>query len=88
MASEIWDRYDGNGQKTGRTMVRGEDVPAGLYHLGVHIWPMNSRGEFLVQKRSMTVQWKCGCTSTTPTGRSAQCAQSAMSLTAQSGIIC
>ena len=60
MASEIWDLYDGNGQKTGRTMVRGEDVPAGLYHLGVHIWPMNSRGEFLVQKRSMTVQWKPG----------------------------
>ena len=60
MASEIWDLYDGNGQKTGRTMVRGEEVPAGLYHLGVHIWPMNSRGEFLVQKRSMTVQCKPG----------------------------
>ena len=60
MASEIWDLYDGNGQKTGRTMVRGEEVPAGLYHLGVHIWPMNSRGEFLVQKRSMTLQWNPG----------------------------
>ena len=60
MASEIWDLYDGNGQKTGRTMVRGEEVPAGLYHLGVHIWPMNSRGELLVQKRSMMVQWKPG----------------------------
>ena len=60
MASEIWDLYDGNGQKTGRTMVRGEEVPSGLYHLGVHIWPMNSRGEFLVQKRSMMVQWKPG----------------------------
>lgn len=60
MASEIWDLYDANGQKTGRTMVRGEEVPAGLYHLGVHIWPMNSRGEFLVQKRSMAVQWKPG----------------------------
>ena len=41
-------------------MVRGEEVPAGLYHLGVHIWPMNSRGEFRVQKRSMMVQWKPG----------------------------
>ena len=60
MAAEIWDLYDGNGQKTGRTMVRGEEVPAGLYHLGVHIWPMNSHGEFLVQKRSMAVQWKPG----------------------------
>ena len=60
MGSEIWDLYDGNGQKTGRTMVRGEEVPAGLYHLGVHIWPMNSLGEFLGQKRSMMVQWKPG----------------------------
>ncbi len=60
MASEIWDLYDANGCKTGRTMLRGEEVPAGLYHLGVHIWPINSRGEFLVQRRSMSVQWKPG----------------------------
>lgn len=60
MAAELWDLYDANGQKTGRRMTRGEAVPAGLYHLGVHIWPMNSRGEFLVQKRAMTVQWKPG----------------------------
>lgn len=60
MAAEIWDLYDANGQKTGRTMLRGEEVPAGLYHLGVHIWPVNGRGEYLVQKRSMTVQWKPG----------------------------
>lgn len=60
MAAEIWDLYDGNGRKTGRTMVRGEEVPAGFYHLGVHIWPMNSCGEFLVQRRSMAVQWKPG----------------------------
>lgn len=60
MAAEIWDLYDANGRKTGRTMVRGEEVPAGLYHLGVHIWPVNAKGEFLVQKRAMTVQWKPG----------------------------
>lgn len=60
MAAEIWDLYDAGGCKTGRTMVRGEEVPAGLYHLGVHIWPINSRGEFLVQQRAMTVQWKPG----------------------------
>ena len=58
MASEIWDLYDARGRKTGRTMVRGEDVPAGLYHLGVHIWPVNVRGELLVQRRAPTVQWK------------------------------
>ena len=47
MAAEIWDLYDGCGEKTGRTMVRGEAIPTGFYHIGVHIWPMNGRGELL-----------------------------------------
>ena len=58
MAAEIWDLYDASGKKTARTMVRGEGVPAGLYHLGVHIWPVNARGELLIQRRAPTVQWK------------------------------
>lgn len=58
MATELWDLYDARGQRTGRTMTRGEEVPAGLYHLAVHIWPRNSRGEFLVQRRAPGVQWK------------------------------
>jgi len=58
MASELWDLYDAQGNRTGKTMIRGEEVPAGYYHLAVHIWPMNSRGEFLIQRRSPTVQWK------------------------------
>lgn len=57
MAREIWDLYDARGQKTGRTMVRGEEVPAGLYHICVHIWPVNDKGEYLVQRRAPTVQW-------------------------------
>lgn len=60
MAAEIWDLYDADGRKTGQTMKRGEEVPHGLYHLGVHIWPINRKGEFLIQRRSMTVQWKPG----------------------------
>ncbi len=58
MAAEIWDLYNAKKQPVGRTMQRGEDIPAGLYHLAVHIWPVNSRGEFLVQRRASTVQWK------------------------------
>ena len=42
MASEIWDLYDADGRRTGRTMQRGEEVPEGMYHLCVHIWPVNS----------------------------------------------
>jgi len=60
MAAEIWDLYDASGRKTGKTMLRGEEVPLGMYHLGVHIWPINSKGEFLIQRRAMTVQWKPG----------------------------
>ena len=60
MAAEIWDLYDANGKKTEKTMIRGEAIPAGFYHIGVHIWPMNDRGELLIQRRSMTVQWKPG----------------------------
>ena len=50
MASEIWDLYDATGRKTGKTMIRGEDVPPGLYHQVVHIWPINQKGEFLIQQ--------------------------------------
>ena len=60
MAAEIWDLYNSSGFKTDRTMIRGEEVPAGTYHLVVHIWPINDRGEFLIQQRSMSVQWKPG----------------------------
>ena len=59
-AVEIWDLLDKDGQKTGKTMTRGADVPAGLYHQVVHIWVVNSRGEYLVQQRAQGVSWKPG----------------------------
>ena len=65
MAAEIWDLYDAEGRKTNRVMRRGEEVPSGLYHLAVHIWPINRKGEFLVQQRSHTVLWKPGLWATT-----------------------
>lgn len=58
--TEIWDLYDAQGRRTGKTMCRGEEVPAGMYHLVVHIWPINDKGEFLIQQRSTLVQWKPG----------------------------
>ena len=51
--SELWDVYDGNGQKTGRTMERGVPKP-GEYMLCVHIYLHTPDGRFLVQKRSKT----------------------------------
>lgn len=53
---EIWDILDKQGNKTHRTIVRGEDLKDGEYHLVVHIWIMNSKGEFLIQKRADTLK--------------------------------
>lgn len=47
---ELWDIYDAERNKTGRTMERGP-VPEGDYHLVVHVCIFNSRGEMLIQQR-------------------------------------
>jgi len=49
---EVWDLYDKNGHKIDKTMIRGHKIPEGTYHLVVHIMIMNSKGDFLVQKRA------------------------------------
>lgn len=49
---EKWDLLDASGNPTGRTIVRGERLQAGQYHLVVHIWIVDSRGRLLIQKRS------------------------------------
>ncbi len=50
---EIWDVYDKDRNRTGRTVVRGIEMADGEYHLVVDIWIMNTKGEVLLQKRSM-----------------------------------
>ena len=57
---ELWDIYDNCFEKTGRTHVRGEELKEGDYHLIVHIFPFNSKGEILIQKRADTVKTKPG----------------------------
>lgn len=51
--SEIWDIYDENGKKTGKTMKRGETL-SGEYMLCVHVYLHTPEHKFLVQKRSRT----------------------------------
>ena len=48
---ELWDLYTADREKTGRTMVRGEKMPEGCYHLVVHVCIFNSKGEMLIQRR-------------------------------------
>lgn len=49
---EIWDVYDKNRVRTGRTHRRGDSLTQGEYHLVVHVWIQNSLGEYLLTKRS------------------------------------
>ncbi|HHT57485.1 NUDIX hydrolase [Herbinix luporum] len=57
---EQWDIYDKCFVKTGRTHERGKTLEEGDYHLVVHIYPINSKGQILIQKRTDTVSWKPG----------------------------
>lgn len=54
---ELLDVYDKYRHKTGRTYERGTPIKEGRYHLVVHIWIVNDKGEFLIQKRQ---PWKKG----------------------------
>jgi len=57
---ELWDIYDKCFIKTGRLHERGKPMNKGDYHLVVHIYPINSKGQILIQKRADTVSWKPG----------------------------
>ncbi len=48
---ELWDLLDEQGNPTGETMVRGERLRTGQFHLVVHIWVVDTAGRLLLQKR-------------------------------------
>lgn len=48
---ELWDLYTKDRVKTSKTMIRGNEVPNGLFHLVVHVCIFNSDGELLIQQR-------------------------------------
>ena len=49
---ELWDLYTANRELAGRTHVRGEKIPEGCFHLVVHVWIKNSKGQYLISQRS------------------------------------
>jgi len=51
---ELWDVYDSNGNKTGRTKNRNELPEKGEYRLISSLWIINKEGKALIQKRSLT----------------------------------
>ena len=61
---ELWDLYTENRRLTGKTHIRGEEIPDGCYHLVVHVWIRNIKGEYLISQRSVTrpafpLMWEC-----------------------------
>ena len=48
---ELFDLYTRDRVKTGRTMVRGDKVPEGLYRLVVHVCIFDPEGRMLIQQR-------------------------------------
>ncbi|MEK0292313.1 NUDIX domain-containing protein [Caldifermentibacillus hisashii] len=60
---ELWDVYDINRKKTGKTHLRSVPLPEGSYHLVVHAIIENERGEVLISKRHPTKPygnlWEC-----------------------------
>ena len=48
---ELWDIYDKDRNKTGRTIARGERLGEGEYHLTVHIAIFTPDGRLLIQRR-------------------------------------
>ena len=50
---EIWDRYDGEGRKTGETWERSRarEIPEGRYHIVCDVLIRHRDGEFLLTRR-------------------------------------
>lgn len=61
---EVWDLYTKYREKTGKVHVRGQQIPNGYYHLVVHVWIRNSKGEYLISQRAANrptfpLMWEC-----------------------------
>ena len=56
MEIEYWDVLDENRKFTGRIHNWNEPLPKGNYHLIVHAWICNSKGEFLTTRRAFELK--------------------------------
>ena len=54
---ELWDIYDVNRQPRGYTHMRGNKMNPGDYHITVNVWIRNSKGEYLITKRTPNKVW-------------------------------
>ena len=56
--------YNENRELLGKDHIRGEQLPIDGYHLVVHVWIRNSKGAYLIARRSANrtafpLVWEC-----------------------------
>lgn len=51
---ELWDEYNENWQPTGGTLVRGEPIPDGSYHIVAEVLVRHVDGDFLMLQRDLS----------------------------------
>ena len=54
---ELWDIYDEFRTSKGYIHKRGKHIEKGDYHLVIHVWIVNDKGQYLIQRRQ---PWKHG----------------------------
>ena len=74
---EIWDAYDKDENRTGRTLVRGERIPEGYYHLVCEALVRHKDGDYLLMRRDERKQAYPGYLEATA-GGSALCGENAL----------
>ncbi len=61
---QLWDLYTEVRKLTGKEHIRGEKLPENMYHLVVHVWIKNSKGQYLISQHSASrptfpLMWEC-----------------------------
>ena len=61
---EKWDLYTKYREKSGKDCIRGDVIPEGYYHIAVHVWIRDHKGEYLMSQRApdrsvCPLMWEC-----------------------------
>lgn len=61
---ERWDLYTENRELTQKEHIRGNKIPENCFHLVVHVWIKNAKGEYLISQRAadrptFPLLWEC-----------------------------
>ncbi len=65
---ERWDLYTAEGEPTGKTIIRGEKIPEGCYHLVCEVLVRHRDGSYLLMRRSPEKKIYPGCWEATAGG--------------------